>query len=328
MLIDNHGRPLDYLRLAITDRCNLRCTYCMPEQGINFVQRQDLLSYEEMLQLTGILAEMGVKKVRITGGEPFVRKGAIDFLGKLSKIEGITEVHITTNGVNTQQFIPQLKEIGIAGLNLSLDTLKRDRFIEIARRDHLDQVLKTLEMLVDAGIRTKINMVVMTGINDDEIISMAELSRKYPVSVRFLEEMPFNGGSRNPDAHWNHARILNHLKTAFPFLENRIQKPNSTSFDYQIPGAIGSLGIIASFSRTFCGTCNRIRITPQGDLKTCLYDNGVLNLRDLLRNEGFDKEQFKIKLLSAFGNRAKDGFEAEKRRDKGAISESMSSIGG
>ncbi len=328
MLVDNHGRQLDYLRLAITDRCNLRCTYCMPEQGINFVNRRDLLSYEEMLQLTGILAEMGVKKVRITGGEPFVRKGAIDFLEKISVIDGIKEVHITTNGVNTQQFITQLKAIGIAGVNLSLDTLKRDRFIEIARRDHLEEVLKTLEMLVESGIRTKINMVVMNGINDDEIISMAELSRKHPVSIRFLEEMPFNGGSRNSDAHWNHTRILELLKTAFPFLERRLQKPNSTSNDYQIPGAIGSLGIIASFSRTFCGTCNRIRITPQGDLKTCLYDNGVLNLRDLLRSDDFDKDQFKITLLSAFGNRAIDGIEAEKNRNNGAVSESMSSIGG
>jgi cyclic pyranopterin phosphate synthase len=301
----------------------------MPEKGINFVHRKDLLSYEEMLDLCSLLAEMGIEKVRITGGEPFVRKGAMDFIEKLSLIKGINEIHLTTNGVSTLENIPRLKAIGLAGVNLSLDTLNREKFIQISRRDHLAQVMETFHAFLDAGIKTKINMVVMDGVNDDEIISMAELTRQYPVQVRFLEEMPFNGGSKKASEHWNHTKILNHLKTAFPFIIQKETRQNATSTDYQIPGAVGYLGIIASFSRTFCGTCNRIRITPQGQLKTCLYGDGVLNIRDLMRETNNDHEIIKSAFLKAFGNRAKDGHEAEKNRiDGSSVSESMSSIGG
>lgn len=327
-MIDNHNRPLSYLRLAITDRCNLRCAYCMPESGIEYVPRKELLSYEEMLRLTELLVSMGVTKVRITGGEPMIRRGIMDFLAKLSAIDGLKEWHLTTNGVETEKHIPELRSLGLKGVNLSLDTLNRDTFQRITRRDHFDKVMSCFHALLDNEIPLKLNMVVMRGINEQEIIPMAELSRHYPVSVRFLEEMPFNGFGMGSEQPMRHGEIFEILRRQYPFMTKEFAGLNATSENFRVPGAPGSFGIIASYSRTFCGTCNRIRITPEGQLKTCLYDKGVLDLRSLLR-EGSDNEALKSALLRAFGSRKANGFEAEQESQKPDRSrESMSSIGG
>ncbi|MFT4735448.1 MAG: molybdenum cofactor biosynthesis enzyme MoaA, partial [Arcticibacterium sp.] len=187
MLIDNHGRPISYLRLAVTDRCNLRCFYCMPEEGISFLPKPHLLTFEEMLRMVGIMAGMGISKVRITGGEPFVRKELMQFLTKLVAIPGIEKVNITTNGVLIGPLIPELKALGINTINLSLDTLDRGRFKEMTRRDELPTVLKTLDALLENDIETKINAVIMAGKNDQDIVSLVGLSKALPVSVRFIE---------------------------------------------------------------------------------------------------------------------------------------------
>ena len=328
-LFDNHGRVINYLRLAVTDRCNLRCFYCMPEEGIDYIPRSELLSYEEMLRMVAVLADMGIQKIRITGGEPFLRKDMIYFLSQLVKIKGIEEVHITTNGTLTTPLLPELKRMGIRSINLSLDTLDKERFYEITRRDTYEKVWNCFEQLVALDIPTKINMVVMEQHNVEDILPMANLTRDYPVGVRFIEEMPFNGsGSHHPVLNWNFRKIMEHIRSSYPEMEKLQDGPFSTSANYRIKGFKGTIGTIAAFSRTFCGTCNRIRITPKGMLKTCLYDSGVFNVRDVIRAGASDK-QLQETFLQALGNRAKDGYEAEQRRGFGnAVSESMSTIGG
>ncbi len=327
-LYDNHGRRINYVRLAVTDRCNLRCFYCMPEEGIKYVAREDLLTYEEMERLLRLLRGMGITKVRITGGEPFVRRNMLEFLRTVCGM-GFEKVNITTNGTLTHDVVPELKAMGISSVNLSLDSLDAERFYEITRRDVFPRVMETFHALIDQGINTKINAVVMDGKNIDDLIPMAELTRDHPVDVRFIEEMPFNGeGSHYPVLEWNHRRIVEHLRGAFPDLEKVPDPPNSTSMNYRVPGFQGKIGIIAAYSRTFCGTCNRIRLTPKGMLKTCLYDNGVFNVRDLMR-AGASEEQIRDTFLEALGNRAKDGWEAERNRNGGLpVTESMSTIGG
>lgn len=328
-IYDNHGRPIEYVRLAVTDRCNLRCFYCMPAEGIRYVARKALLSFEEMKRLIHILASLGITKVRITGGEPFLRKEISTFIHDIARIEGIEAIHITTNGVLTTPYVPSFKEIGIQSVNLSLDTLNPKRFFDITRRDVFPEVMKCLEALLAHGIPTKINAVIMEGKNTEDIIELAEFTKDRPVSVRFIEEMPFNGsGGSQAFLPWNHKKILARLQEVYPNLTKLPDGKHSTAAHYQVPGYKGNVGIIAAFTRTFCGSCNRIRITPQGQLKTCLYDNGVLNIRDMLRENPSDEPIIKA-LLSAFQSRAKDGFEAEmNRKDTKKVGESMATIGG
>ena len=327
MLIDNHGRPINYLRLAVTDRCNLRCFYCMPEDGLNWLSRKELMSYDEMLRSCTMLVNMGIQKIRITGGEPFVRKDIMPFLTALSELNGLDELSITTNGVLTAPHVTQLKDIGVRSVNLSLDTLDSGRFFAITRRDEFAAVMETLDELLKHDIEVKINAVVMDGKNTQDIVPLVELTKELPVSVRFIEEMPFNGdGHIYTRLNWDYIRILDAIKHHFPEMKKIEDPAYSTAYNYHIPGHKGDVGIIAAYSRTFCGTCNRIRITPQGTLKNCLYDNGVLNIKDLIR-AGKSDEHIKESLLNAFNNRVKDGWEAESLVSTG-IHESMATIGG
>lgn len=329
MLYDNHGREINYVRIAVTDRCNLRCFYCMPEEGIQYMPKKDLLTFEEIERLVTSLAAMGISKVRFTGGEPFVRKDFMELVNSISAIQGIDSLHLTTNGVLTGPYVQQLKQAGVKSVNLSLDTLDRERFKIITRRDEFDNVMDTLNLLLKENIEVKINAVVMEGKNTDDILALVDFTKDKPVSVRFIEEMPFNGeGSHYPILNWTHKKIIDHIQGAYPNMVKIKDEPHSTSYNYSIPGHLGNIGVIAAFSRTFCGTCNRIRITAQGTLKTCLYDDGVLSIRDLMRSQASDT-QIKETLSKAFRNRAKDGFEAERARRSGAgVSESMSTIGG
>jgi cyclic pyranopterin phosphate synthase len=285
-----------------------------------------LLSFEEMLRLIEILAEMGVSKVRITGGEPFVRKELMAFLWKISEIEGIQKINLTTNGVLTAPYIPELKQLGISSINLSLDSLDRKRFFEMTRRDELPNVLKTFDTILENDIPLKINSVMMAGKNEEDIFSLVDLAKKHPIGVRFIEEMPFNGEGEKPEYFMSYKKIIETIKTKYPTLYKIDDETNSTSYNYKIDGFEGTIGVIAAFSRTFCGTCNRLRITPTGDFKTCLYADSEMNLRDMLR-AGLSNEDIKEKLQESILHRAKDGFEAEKAR-KTSVSESMTTIGG
>jgi len=300
----------------------------MPEEGINYVKRDALLSYEEMLRLMTILAQNGIEKIRITGGEPFLRKGMFEFLERLSAVDGLKQMHITTNGTLTKGKVGLLKEMGINSMNLSLDSLDKQRFFDITRRDEFEKVMDTLDEMLEVGMQTKINCVVMEGQNIADILPMVELAKDKPVSVRFIEEMPFNGTGDHPEnLKWTSANTKEYIQQTYPGLQKIVDEKNSTSSNYTIPGFKGSVGFIAAYSRLFCGSCNRIRITPQGMMKTCLYDDGVFNVRDIMRNGASDQEVL-LAIQSAIGSRAKDGFEAEKNRNNKFISESMATIGG
>lgn len=328
MLFDNHGRKINYLRLAVTDRCNLRCFYCMPENGIKYIDRNDLLTFEEMTRLITVFGDLGISKIRITGGEPFIRKGIINFLEDISQLDTIEEINVTTNGSFTIDHIPHLEKMGIKSINLSLDSLDKQRFFDITRRDLFDDVMATYRALVRSKMKLKINMVVMEGRNIEDIYPMLELAKKDDVSIRFIEEMPFNGtkGQGN-QSFWSMKQILAHIQKKYQF-EKLIDPVSSTSINYQINGFEGSFGIIAAFTRTFCGSCNRIRLTPQGSMRTCLYSNGGINFRDILRSGATDG-QLADHLKTLLNQRAKDGFEAEEKRHlNNPISESMATIGG
>ncbi len=325
MLVDSFGRQITYARLAVTDRCNLRCFYCMPAEGIDYVPKNDLLSFEEMERLVSILTTLGVTKVRITGGEPFVRRDLMHFLRKLRSNSALEELHITTNGVLTGDYIQQLKDIDISSINLSLDTLDKVRFKNITRRDEFDKVIATYRKILDQNIPLKINMVVMKGKNEADIIPMAKLSLEDNVSVRYIEEMPFNGTGTAHNVI-DYKEIISILESEFGQLQ-RIEDPlNSTAYHYKAPFSKGNLGVIAAYSRTFCGSCNRIRITSEGTMKNCLYDSGGLSLRDLMRS-GYSDKELSESLIKAIMGKHKDGWAAEANRKTESF-ESMSSIGG
>jgi len=326
VLIDKYGRQLNYLRLSVTDRCNLRCYYCMPEEGMHFASRKDLLTFEEMYLLADIFCSLGISKIRITGGEPFVRNGIMPFLENISTLQGLDEITITTNATLTQQYIQQLKAINIRKINVSLDSLDKQRFYAITRRDSFETVFNAILTLLHEGFEVKLNCVLSATKNVDDIIPFIELTKTHPLSVRFLEEMPFNGSATFEDINWNFKDILNHISQHYDEVITLENKPNSTSLNYAIPGYKGTFGIIPSFSRTFCGTCNRIRLAATGELRTCLYGAPATNLRDVLRN-GADEMEIKDVIVTAVSGRLKDGFEAEKMNIK-AVHDSMSVLGG
>lgn len=299
----------------------------MPQERIQYLPKKEILTFEEMQRLVGILARLGITKVRLTGGEPFVRNDLMQLIRHIVEIPGIRDVHLTTNGILTAPHIPELKQLGISSVNLSLDSLDRKRFFEITRRDEFDNTWHTLQLLLKHEIPLKINAVVMEGKNIDDIIPLVELTRDTPIDVRFIEEMPFNGkGSEIQALRWNHNRIIGHIGEHFSEIQRLDDPANSTSYNYRIAGFKGTIGVIAAFSRTFCGTCNRIRVTARGDLKTCLYGEGVLDLKTLMRT-GASDDAIIDRLIHAFSNRAKDGFEAEKL-SSGTVYQSMSTIGG
>ena len=329
MLYDGHGRIVNYLRLAVTDRCNLRCYYCMPESGIAYIPRRELMTYEEMLRIVQILHLNGIRKVRITGGEPFLRKDFIHFLEELSSLQDLS-IHITTNGTLISQHLDRLRDLGIGNINLSLDSLDKSRFHDITRRDDLNKVLESLHLMISKGFNLKINCVVIKNKNMEDIIPMVNLTKNNNITVRFLEEMPFNGGTLgNVEKHMTHNDILRLISDVYPNIKKLADPPNSTSYTYNIPGHKGNIGIIASYSRTFCDSCNRLRLTPTGQLKTCLYDEGVFNIKEFIR-AGASDEQLIGAIQQAIRHKAINGKEAEHKRNiaNNPVRESMSSIGG
>ena len=328
-LTDKFGRQITYLRLAVTDRCNLRCQYCMPAHGIDIVDRKELLTFKEMYRITRVLSELGVNKVRLTGGEPFVRKNFIEFLEMLSFNDKLDEINITTNGALISKHIAKLEELGINTINLSIDSLSKENFAKITRRDVFDEVYRTLELLENSSLNLKLNAVVQSGVNTHELIDFIELTKHKNMAVRFIEEMPFNGtGQRETKEVWNYTKILenihSHYKNIIPLQSDK----SSTSHNFKIKDYKGSFGIIPAFTRTICNDCNRIRITSTGLFKNCLFDEGVFNVRDFIR-EGASNEDLKQLFLSIVKEKPENGFIAEANRKKNKkVSESMSTIGG
>ena len=327
-LIDKFGRQITYLRLAVTDRCNLRCQYCMPSHGIDIVDRKDLLTYKEMYRITRVLSELGVNKVRLTGGEPFVRKDFVNFLESLSFNDKLDQINITTNGALISKHISEIEKFGINAVNLSIDTLKADRFKQITRRDVFGETYQTLEQLIASKLTIKINVVIQPGVNTDEIIDFIELTKYNDIAVRFIEEMPFNGtGIRKIDEVWNLDRIYDEIKKHYKSIIPLKDHKSSTSKNFKMEGYKGSFGIIPAFTRTICSDCNRIRITATGMFKNCLFDDGVFNLRDFIRKGASDDDLKKL-FMNTVHHKPENGFIAEANRKNKSISESMSTIGG
>ena len=327
MLVDNHNRTINYLRLAVTDRCNLRCNYCMPSEGIDFAKNDKLFTIDELSRLSSILVSQGINKIRITGGEPFVRKDVMTLLRQLSDLEGLEDISITTNATLIGPFIDELKQLGIKNINVSLDAIDKATFERITRRDQYDVVHNNLIRLITEGFNVRINFIALDGQNTQDILPILELTKHYDVSVRYLEEMPFNGGSKTfKTIAWDYKRILEHIKEAYPDYYKLESPKTSTSINYKIPGFKGSFGVIPSFSRTFCGSCNRLRISATGDVITCLYAKASTNLRDIMRGSD-SEERIKAEILKAIGSRSKTGFEAQKQHST-VFESSMTSIGG
>lgn len=323
-LYDNYGRRINYLRLSITDRCNLRCRYCRPAEGVPFIPHAEILRHEEILHLARIFTELGISKIRVTGGEPFARKGCMHLLRTLHGLPEVKSVHLTTNGVETAGYLSELEELGIGGINLSLDTLDPHRFRSITRRNLLGPVKKTLARLLASSIPVKINAVVLKDSTDAELASIAALAEKNPITVRFIEKMPFSGEHRvsGPPK----IGLAERLKNIWPEMrQNQVEGPTTARL-FKINGFCGRLGIIEGNSRKFCNTCNKVRITATGVLKTCLYDSGVLDLKWMLRT-GKSDEAIKNAVLNCLNNRLANGFLAE-MKGQGGEQPSMATIGG
>jgi cyclic pyranopterin phosphate synthase len=301
----------------------------MPAHGIDIVDRKELLTFKEMYRITRVLSELGVNKVRLTGGEPFVRKEFVNFLEMLSFNDKLDEINITTNGALISKYISKLEELKIGTINLSIDSLSKENFAKITRRNVFDEVYKTLEALEKSTLKLKLNVVVQSGVNTHEIIDFIELSKHKKIAVRFIEEMPFNGvGQRNIKEVWNYTKILDlinaHYKETIPLESEK----SSTSHNFKVKNYQGTFGIIPAFTRTICNDCNRIRITATGMFKNCLFDEGVFNIRDFIRN-GASNEDIKQLFLSVVNEKPKNGFVAEaSRKNNKKVSESMSTIGG
>ncbi len=327
MLIDNHKRKINYLRLAVTDRCNLRCNYCMPSEGIQFASKDTLFTTEELYRLVRIMVGQGIDKIRITGGEPFVRKDLMELLRKMAALQGLEDISITTNATLIGPYITELKSLGITNINVSLDAIDKDTFERITRRKQYDTVYNNLMRLITEGFNVRINFIALEGQNTQDIVPILERMREYDVSVRFLEEMPFNGGSKTFDSiQWDYKRIFAHITSHFGGVEKLESPRTSTSINYKIRGHKSTFGIIPSFSRTFCGTCNRLRISATGDVITCLYGKPSMNLREVMRGENAEAN-ITEQILRAVGSRARTGFEAQMANDT-VFDSSMTSIGG
>ncbi|MCL4115266.1 UNVERIFIED_CONTAM: hypothetical protein GTU68_047959 [Idotea baltica] len=300
----------------------------MPAEGIIYEPKKELLSYEEITRILKVLGGIGFKKVRFTGGEPFLRKDFMQLLEHTSLIESYDSIHITSNGTLLQKHIKRLKELGITKINLSIDSLNAERFHKITRRDDFEKVMQTFHLLEENGFSIKLNAVIMKGINTQDIIELAELTKDFKVDVRFIEEMPFNGGYKENLELYSAKDIYADLKAHFPKLNELPGKHGDTASLLSVDGYKGNIGVIAAFSRTFCNTCNRLRISAKGEIKSCLYDDGVFNIRDFIRS-GVSDVELANKFSEIIRLKPKDGFEAEKMRKspKSAL-QSMSSIGG
>ncbi|KAK3926067.1 Molybdenum cofactor biosynthesis protein 1 [Frankliniella fusca] len=284
-LADSFGRFHNYLRISLTERCNLRCKYCMPGDGVSLTPRENLLTTDEIIHLAKLFVKQGVDKIRLTGGEPTVRKDIVDIVGRLKEIDGLKTIAMTTNGLTLTRQLVSLQRAGLNLLNISLDTLQSARYEQITRRKGWERVIAGIDLAVQLGFDpVKVNCVVMRGFNDDEISDFARFTVERKVDVRFIEYMPFSGNGWNDNRMVPFKEMLSSLSKEFPGLEALENAPNDTSKAYKVPGAQGQIGFITSMSNNFCSTCNRIRLTADGNIKVCLFGNAEVSLRDALRN--------------------------------------------
>ena len=277
-MIDKFGRDITYLRISLTDKCNLRCRYCMPEEGICKRSHQEMMHEDEVVTAVEVAASLGIHKVRLTGGEPLVKKNIVSICRRIAAVEGIREVCLTTNGILLPELAAQLKEAGVTRINLSLDTLDPEKYAYITRIGKLEQFRKGLEAALKAGFeKVKINAVLIGGFNDDEIENLAKLTMEYPVDMRFIELMPIQDHDEfGENAYVPYSRVLEKLPEAVP-----AAKDGGVAKLYRLPGAKGNIGLISPIYAHFCGECNRLRLTADGKLKPCLHSADEYSIKDL-----------------------------------------------
>lgn len=289
---DDHGRKIDYMRVSITDRCNLRCRYCMPE-GIQQVEMKEILTYEEIITVCKAAAKTGIRKIKVTGGEPLVRLGCPELIGEIKQIPGIRQVTLTTNGVLLSRYLPELLKNGLDAVNISLDTLDESVYQKITGRDELPQVLTGIHRAMEGGLKVKINAVLQKGVNEQEWPELVALTKRYPLDVRFIEMMPIGYGKKYETVY--NEDILRKLALREPKLRSDNQNHgNGPAVYYQIPGALGSVGFISAIHGKFCKNCNRIRLTSMGRLKPCLCFGDSVDVRKILRETEEEKKEEQV----------------------------------
>nr|XP_046268627.1 molybdenum cofactor biosynthesis protein 1 isoform X2 [Scatophagus argus] len=304
-LTDSFGRRHSYLRISLTEKCNLRCQYCMPEEGVKLTPRGQLLSTSEILTLARLFVQEGVEKIRLTGGEPLIRPDVLDIISELKKLEGLKTVAVTTNGMNLARLLPKLKDAGLDLINISLDTLVPAKFEFIVRRKGFHKVIEGIDKAIEMGYNpVKVNCVVMRGLNEDELLDFVALTEKKPLEVRFIEYMPFDGNRWNFKKMVSYQEMLDRIRQQWPNMEMLQSEHTDTAKTFQVPGFKGQVGFITSMSDHFCGSCNRLRITADGSLKVCLFGNSEVSLRDVLRSGASDEELLQI-IGAAVGRKKK-----------------------
>lgn len=290
-LVDTFGRVHDYLRISLTERCNLRCVYCMPEEGVELLENKAYMTKDELLQIAKIFVGLGVKKIRLTGGEPLLRKDAAEIISELSKLP--VELAITTNGILVDRFIDVFRKANLKSINVSLDTLQKDKFEKITRRDNFEKVMSNIQLLLNEGIHVKVNAVLMKGDpfdklragNDSELTDFIEFTKDKNVHYRFIEFMPFGGNKWDWSKGVSFNEILEVLGKKYGERVTKLQdKKNDTSKSYRIEGYKGTFAIISSITNPFCDTCNRIRLTADGKIKNCLFSNNETDLLSAFRS--------------------------------------------
>jgi cyclic pyranopterin phosphate synthase len=327
-LIDSYNRRVDYLRISLTDRCNLRCVYCMPEEGLANAGYDSILRYEEILRIVKVAVNHGVTKIRLTGGEPLVRKGVVEFIKKLNKIDGLEDLSLTTNGVVLSEYARDLADAGLKRINVSLDSLDPVKYMKMTGKDHLYRVLDGLKEAEKVGLYPiKVNAVIIKGFNDDEIIDFALITKKKSYHIRFIEYMPFEARET-----WERGKFLSvadiistisNFQTIYPLEMLKVR--TGPARRYRFEDGKGELGFISPISDHFCTSCNRLRITADGKLRTCLFSDAEIDVKEMLRN-GCDDGDLRKTLFEAIKTKPEKHYIDENIFKKCA--RSMSLIGG
>lgn len=326
-ITDAFGRVHDYLRISLTDRCNLRCTYCMPAEGIVLRDKSEFMTSEEIIEIASTFVKMGVKKIRLTGGEPLIKKDIVNILTQLSQLP--IELTLTTNAVLVDKHIDTFKNVGIKSLNVSLDSLKAERMNAISRREYFARIIANIDLLIESEIDVKLNVVLMKGVNDDEILDFIEYTKFNKVDVRFIEFMPFSGNEWDRSKIVSLQEILDIANEQFPSIQKLEEKPNFTSRNYRVNGYVGTFGVISTVSNPFCDSCNRIRLTADGKVKNCLFSAEESDLLTQLRNGDDIRPVIRAAVASKKEKLAgMDSFETEQGKEIFSKNRSMISIGG
>lgn len=334
-MIDSYHRIINYLRISVTDRCNLRCIYCQPSKGFQFFPRAEILSFEEIIRLVHVAVKIGISKIRLTGGDPLVRRDIVKLIKDISLVEGVTDLALTTNGVRLEQMAQELYEAGQRRINISLDSLNPQKFQLITGQGSLAQVWRGIEKAVSVGFSPiKINVVVMKGINDDELVDLAKLSLIYPFHIRFIEFMPLGN-----DQLWKEKKYLSCLKVKriiynyLPLYPTSVTGPhhslnNGPAQMFEFKGAPGKIGFISPLSNHFCASCNRIRLTADGKIRHCLFSDQETDLKPALR-ESTDNELLEALMRAAIKNKPVGHYGLPaKETTSSTPHRSMGSIGG